>query len=126
MNNSVVFENIFQKVLDIVLEDQKFNVKLFDKRDAFPFHIVRMPYRDSNMPSQIFYSSFGAEILRIARTSTYSTSFFTASKKLLDRMYRQGASKDRITKVLKRSYGRQDILKQFGINASLFAQRVVT
>ena len=84
--------------LDIALVDQQFNVKLFDKRDAFPFHIVRMPYRDSNIPSQIFYSSFGAEILRIARTSNNYTSFFAASKILLERMYRQGASKVRLIK----------------------------
>ena len=111
--------------LDITLKDGQFDVKLFDKRDAFPFKIVRMPYRDSNMPSRIFYSSFGAEILRIARTSTESNSFFESAKKLLHRMVRQGANKDRIVKTLKQAYGRHDILKQFECTSSLFAHKIV-
>ena len=111
--------------LDITIKDSQFAVKLYDKRDAFPFKIVRMPYRESNMPSRIFYSAFGAEILRIARTSTESKSFFELAKKFLNRMVRQGANKDRIVKTLKRTYGRHDVLKQFESNASLFAHKIV-
>ena len=36
--------------LEITVQDGKFFFKLFDKRDNFPFHIVRMPYFDSNIP----------------------------------------------------------------------------
>ena len=108
--------------LDITVKDSQFDVRLYDKRDAFPFKIVRMPHRESNMPSRIFYSSFGAEVLRIARTSTQSKSFFESSKKLLHRMVRQGANKERIVRTLKQNYGRHDVLKQFESNASLFAR----
>ena len=31
--------------LDIKIKDGRFQVGLFDKRDGFPFNIVRMPYR---------------------------------------------------------------------------------
>ena len=40
--------------LDISIKDGIFVYKLFDKRDAFPFSIVRMPHKDSNMPESIF------------------------------------------------------------------------
>ena len=30
--------------LELSIADRKFNLKLFDKRDAFPFVIVRMPF----------------------------------------------------------------------------------
>ena len=111
--------------LDITLKDQQFNVKLFDKRDAFPFDIVRMPHRNSNIPSRIFYSSIGAEILRIARTSSNCKSFQESSKKLLSRMFKQGAIKERVIKTLKRAFGRHDILKEFAGTASLFADTLV-
>ena len=46
-----------------------FVYKLFDKRDAFPFFVVRMPYIDSNILKSIFYSTLASEFLRIAFSS---------------------------------------------------------
>ena len=40
--------------LDISVVDRRFIYKLFDKRDEFPFFIVRMPHMDSNIPKSIF------------------------------------------------------------------------
>ena len=42
---------------------------VFDKRDAFPFFIVPMPYIDSDIPKSIFYSALVGEFLRIACSS---------------------------------------------------------
>ena len=53
--------------LDIKIEDDKFVYKLYDKRDEFPFFVVRMPDRRSNIPSYIFYGTIRSEIIRIAR-----------------------------------------------------------
>ena len=55
--------------LDITVKDELFIYKLFDKRNAFPFLIVRMPYIDSNNPKSILYSASVGEFLRIARSS---------------------------------------------------------
>ena len=35
--------------LDLKISDGIFNSKLYDKREAFPFSVVRMPHRQSNM-----------------------------------------------------------------------------
>ena len=64
--------------LNIKLTDRKFHFGLFDKRDSFPFSIVRMPGKSSNVPSSIVYSTIGAESLRIARASNNPESFSTA------------------------------------------------
>ena len=48
---------------------QVFMYKLFDKRDAFPFSIVRMPDLSSNIPSNIFHGTVFSELLRIARAT---------------------------------------------------------
>ena len=61
--------------LDINITEGKFIYKLFDKRDAFPFSIVRMPFMDSNIPESIFYSAPVGEFLRIARSTLLSMIF---------------------------------------------------
>ena len=48
--NSDKLEGLFLD-LQIEIENGKFMLGLFDKRDNFPFSIVRMPYKSSNLPS---------------------------------------------------------------------------
>ena len=55
--------------LDIKIKDGVFVYKLFDKRDASSFKIVRMPFIDSTIPSNTFYSAIFTEILRIIRST---------------------------------------------------------
>ena len=43
--------------LNIIIKDGKFHFGLFDKRDSFPFSIVKMPDKSSNVPSSIVYST---------------------------------------------------------------------
>ena len=84
--------------LDIKVEDSVFVGKQYNKRDAFPFSIIRLPFVCSNMPSKIFYSSISAEILRIVRTSSSAADF--VSRVILDRMSKQGSDKARVLKSL--------------------------
>ena len=78
--------------LNIKTKDGRFQFGLFDKRDSFPFSIVRMPDQSSNVPSSIVHSDIGAESLRVARASNNPESFSTAIKPLIARMSRQGVS----------------------------------
>ncbi len=78
--------------LDITIVDKIFVYKLFDKRDAFPFSIVRMPYRQSNIPCSIFYSALAGEYLRIARSTLQLQDFLPKAKELIKRMTSQGAN----------------------------------
>ena len=86
--------------LDIIVKDGKFDHKLYDKRNAFNFSIVRFPYKDSNIPSKMFHSTIGAEVLRICRaTSTYD-SFLKCCEPFIIRMNNQGATKSSIQNVI--------------------------
>ena len=78
--------------LNIKIKDGKFHFGLFDKRGSFPFSIVRMPDKSSNVPSSIVYSAIGSESLRIAKASNNPESFSTAIKPLIAHMSRQGVS----------------------------------
>ena len=68
-----------------------FVYKLFDKRDAFRFFIVCMPYVDSNIPKSIYYSALVGEFLKIARSSLLCKDFNEKAMELLNTMKAQGA-----------------------------------
>ena len=105
------FQTIYPKELDLKCEhqgthatflDMEINIvdgifvyKLFDKRDSFPFDIVRMPNLGGNIPQHIFYGSFMAEILRIGRATLYYLDFLTRVKQLYCRMAKQGGNKEK-------------------------------
>ena len=55
--------------LDLSIKDGVFEYKLVDKRDAFPFFIVRIPYLCSNIPTFIYCGTFKSEVLRIAKNT---------------------------------------------------------
>ena len=113
--------------LFISVENHKFSFSLYDKRDDFQFSIVRMPHSISNIPSSIFYSSVGAEVLRIARANSNVDSFLKSTKVIISRMLRQGANVDKLKSVIGRFFGRH--LKDFNHiapDSGLFVNMVLT
>ena len=94
--------------LDLNIETSrvKFATSLYDKRSAFPFSIVRMPFLCSNIPSRMFYFSFGAEILHMARVSTTCESFLLSAEVLVRRVLRQGGKYLCLKKVSGKIYAR--------------------
>ena len=88
--------------LDITVRNGIFVYKLYDKRDNFPFSIVRMPHKDSNIPSTIFYSALIGEFLRIGRSTLLFEDFIPKSKELISRMIIQGADMYRVKLALKK------------------------
>ena len=78
--------------LSISISDHSFHTKLYDKRDAFGFHISRLPFKDSNIPTRMFYSSACAEVLRICRATSSLHDTTISAKSLISRMHREGAA----------------------------------
>ena len=101
--------------LDITIVDGVFIYKLFDKRDAFPFHIVRMHHLESNIPQSIFYSTLVGEFLRIARSTMLLEDFLPKAKDLMKRMDSQGAESSISKRHLKKIINRHPAnFQQFG------------
>ena len=92
--------------LDIRVENGQFVYKLFDKRDSFPFHIVRMPFKSSNIPAYIFYGSVLSEYLRIARATLRFIDFIPKIVTFVSRMIRQGGKISKIFKQLNKAMNR--------------------
>ena len=94
--------------LDITIQDGMFIYKLFDKRDDFPFSIVRMPDLSGNIPDHVFYGSVMSEFLRIARATLLYCDFVPKAKTLLNRMVNQNGDKNMILLQLKKAVSRND------------------
>ena len=65
-----------------------------------------MPFKSSNIPSNMFYSAIGAESLRIARACNNSTAFSMAIKPLIFRMIKQGGCKHRNKNIFKKFFNK--------------------
>ena len=111
INSAVTFLD-----LDINIVDGKFIHKLFDKRNDFHFPIVRFPYRESNLPSKMFYSTISAEVLRVCRATTMYSDFLSALSPFLQRMKRQGAKQIGVERSLRKMISRhQDQFRKFEV-----------
>ena len=100
--------------LDITIQDKKFVYKLYDKRDEFPFSIVRMPNLKSNIPSEIFYNTIKSEILRIARCTLNIDEFINRGKEIYQRMVNQGGEELKIkTSVMKFMSKHLDVFNKY-------------
>ena len=111
--------------LDITVENDIFRYKLFDKRDAFPFFIVRMPQKDSNIPVKIFESSIYSEILRISRCTLYLEDVVPRITELFARMKNQGAKLSSLKKQVKKCFDRfPDAFIKFGKSFEEFLSEV--
>ena len=95
--------------LYITIIDGIFVFKLFDKRDNFPFFIVRMPDLSGNIPSHVFYGSVMSEFLRIARSTLLYADFLPVASNLLNRMINQGGSKVKILQQISKAISRHPL-----------------
>lgn len=66
----------------MTIKEKLIETKLFDKRDDYNFSIVKLPHKNYNIPSKMFFSSIGIGILWIAR----------ATSLINQRMIQQGAT----------------------------------
>lgn len=100
--------------LSLQVKEGKIVTTLFDKRDEFSFSIVRLPYLSSNIPQKMFYSSIGAELLRICRVSSSIELTRDSLSSLLTRAIHQGADKDKLLLVLRSTLNKHpDVFLKF-------------
>ena len=73
------FEGSFPD-LEIKIGHSKFNILLYDRRNGFPFSIVKMPQLANKIPSKMLCSTFGAQILRTVCTTSKCYSLWKTSE----------------------------------------------
>ena len=112
--------------LDITIRENRFVYKLYDKRDAFPFSIIRMPFKDSNIPQSIFYSALVGEFLRIARSTMLLEDFRTKASTLCQRMSVQGGTFKNIKVSLRKIISRHpNDFVQFNVSSQALLEMIL-
>ena len=79
--------------LDLLfIRDKSTNIttKLYDKRDAFRFHIVKFPIMSSNIPSAPAYGVYAFQLIRYARCCSNYSDFLLRHRALVTRLLSQG------------------------------------
>ena len=94
--------------LSLKVKDGDIETSMFDKRDKFPFAIVRLPYLISNIPKKMFYSAIGAEFLRICRVSSDINHAKGCLSSLFGRAIKQGADRDFLLLTVGRTINRHE------------------
>ena len=95
--------------LDLLFTRDKSNnitAKLFDKRDAFGFHIVNFPFMSSNIPSVPAYDVYASQLIRYARCCSNHSDSLLHHRALVTRLLSQGYKVNRLSNTFKKFYGR--------------------
>ena len=115
--------------LDLLfIRDKSNNIttKLYDKRDAFGFHIVNFPFMSSNIPSAPAYGVYASPLIHYARCGSNYSDFLSRHRALVTRLLSQGYKVNRLSKTFKKFYGRHtDLVGQYKKNVcQMFADSI--
>ena len=112
--------------LEISIVNNEFIYKLFDKRDDFPFTIVRMPDLSGNIPSYVFYGSIMSEFLRVARCTLLLSDFIPRASSLHKRMISQGGSSNMVSRQLRKAMSRHpEPFHKYNTSSNLIINKII-
>ena len=98
-------------------ENNNITTKLFDKRDAFGFHIVNLPFMSSNIPSAPAYGVYASQLIRYARCCSNYSDFLSCHRALVKRLLSQGYKINCLSNTFKKFYGRHThLVRQYKKN----------
>ena len=95
--------------LDLLfIRDKRNNIttKLYDRRDAFGFHIVNFPFMSNNIPSARAYGVYASQFIRYACCCSIYGDFLLCYRALVTRLLSQGYKVNRLSNTFKKFYGR--------------------
>ena len=115
--------------LDLLFTRDRSNnitTKLYDKRDAFGFHIVNFPFMSSNIPSASAYGVYVSQLVRYARCCSSYSDFLIRHRALVKRLLSQGYKVNRLSNTFKKFYDRHtDLVGQYKKNVcQMFADSI--
>ena len=115
--------------LDLLFTRDRSNnitTKLYDKRDAFGFHIVNFPFMSSNIPSAPAYGVHASQLVRYARCCSSYSDFLIRHRALVKSLLSQGYKVNRLSNTFKKFYGRHtDLVGQYKKNVcQMFADSI--
>ena len=100
--------------------------KLYDKRDAFGFHIVNFLFMSSNILSAPACGAYACQLIRYARCCSNYSDFLSRHIALVTRLLSQGYKVNHLSNTFKKFYGRHtDLVGQYKKNVcQMFADSI--
>ena len=90
--------------------------KLYDKRDAFGFHIVNFPFMSSNIPLAPAYGVYASQFICYAHCCSNYSDFLSCHRALVTRLLSQGYKVNHLSSTFKKFYVRHtDLVGQYKI-----------
>ena len=86
-------------LLFIRVKSNNITTKLYDKRDAFGFHIVNFPFMSSNIPSAPAYGVYASQLIHYARCCSNYNDFLLHQRALVTRLQSQGYKVNRLSNI---------------------------
>ena len=83
-------------------ENNNITTKLYDKRDAFRFHVLNFPFMSSNIPSAPAYGVYASQLSRYAHYCSNYSDFLSRHRALVTRTLSQGYKINRLSNTFKR------------------------
>ena len=89
------------------------------KRDDSNFHITKLPFLRSNIPSSPAYGVFISQLIRYARACSSYECFILRAVQLSSKLPGQGYVMERLKSSLRKFYGRYgDLIKHYEVSLS--------
>ena len=88
--------------LDISVDGNQFNTKLYDKRNDFQFKVISMPNLKSNVPERRSYDVFYSQLFRLCNANTSLQGFIDDVKKLRDKLLHQNFNLDLLNSYIRK------------------------
>ena len=86
-------------------ENNNITTKLYDKRDAFGFHIVNFPFMSSNIPSASAYGVYVSQLIRYVSCCSSYSDFLSRHRALVTRLLSQDYKINRLSNTFKKLDG---------------------
>ena len=87
-------------------KNNKKNTKLYDKRDAFGFHIVNFSFMSSDIPSAPAYGVYASQLIHYARCCSNYSDVLSRHRALVTKNLSQGNTGSRLSNTFKKFCGR--------------------
>ena len=100
--------------LFITVDNNTFNTKIYDKRDAFPFEIVSLPDLHGNITESSAYGVLKGQIIRYARNTSGFMDFTERIATIVKKIKEKGYTKSKIMNTLKACFSKYSwILRKY-------------
>ena len=112
--------------ISITIKNNKFETKLYDKRDYFNFNIISMPDANSNVPTHMCYSVFEQQIARYSRICSHYNDFRHTSNKLIKKLKTTNYQLPLLYKYTNKAIKKYKICDKYNLTASQMTNDIFT